>query len=116
MKAPMSLLAAAGAIALVGSAFAQPTRDPLACYKVKDPMPKGKFSVTIGNAAVSSTCRVKTPAKFGCIESSATSFSPSPPGTGPAASAAGSFLCYQAKCAKPFPADTQMTDQLGGKR
>jgi hypothetical protein len=59
---------------------------------------------------------VKTPAKFACLESSATSFSPTPPGTSRADSAAGSFLCYQAKCPKPFPADTQITDQLGGQR
>src|SRR5262245_31566285 len=117
MKALISLLAIVGATPLVVPVFAQqPTLDHVACYKVSDPAGKGKFSATVTNAAVSSTCTVKTPAKFGCFESEATSFSPTPPGTAQPVSAAGTFLCYQAKCPKPFPADTQMADQLGGQR
>ncbi len=115
MKA-LSLALAFGAATLSAPAFAQPTLNHLACYRVKDPAAKGKFSATVGNAAVSSTCIMKTPAKFGCFESEASAFSPTPPGTAISAGAARNFLCYQARCPKPFPADTQMTDELGGQR
>jgi hypothetical protein len=116
MKSLTTLIVVAGVITLAVPSFAQPTVDHLACYKVKDPVAKGKFTATIGNAAVSSTCTVKTPAKFACLESDATNFSPTPPGTAVTPGAAGNFLCYQAKCPKPFPADTQMSDELGGRR
>jgi hypothetical protein len=111
----LRIVSIAGALALTAPAFAQ-TLDHLACYKVKDPVAKGSFTVTVTNAAVSSKCTVKTPARFACFESEAAGFSPTPPGTPVTPGAARNFICYTAKCPKPFPADTQMSDEVGGQR
>src|SRR5215470_10384635 len=97
---------------LVGTALAQTARDHLACFRVTDSAPKAKYRATFTTAAGDQTCVVKTPAKVACVEASKSDVSPTPPGGGPSGSAAGSFLCYQAKCPKPA-ASTNAQDQFG---
>jgi len=103
-----------GALALAAPSFAQ-TMDHLACYKVRDPA-RGRFTMVVSNAGVTQNCTAKLPAKMACIESSASGITPTPPGGGPSSSAAGNFLCYTVKCARPSPPAFAMADELGGSR
>jgi hypothetical protein len=93
--------------------FAQTTRDHLTCFRVRDSAPKTKYKATLTTAAGSQDCMVKTPAKLACVETEKSSVTPAPPGGGPSGSAAGSFLCYQAKCPKPSNAGSNVQDQFG---
>ena len=116
MSRSFCIAALLGAVALAAPTYAQPTRDHLGCYKVKDrSTPKGKFTFMIENAGVRVSCFAKTPAKLGCLESSKTGIVPTPPGGGPSPTSAGNFLCYQAKCSRPFPPSFPMADQFGSR-
>jgi hypothetical protein len=97
--------------ALPFAAFAQ-SEDHLACFAVKDSAPKTKYQVTITNATGSQTCVVRTPAKIACVQTAKSQVTPAPPGGGPSGSAAGAFLCYRAKCAKPASTGNAI-DQFG---
>jgi hypothetical protein len=101
---------------LVPSAALAQTENALACYRVKDTGARGRASLTVSNAGVAQTCTVKLPAVVGCLQSALGNVTPPGPGGGPAATAAGDFLCYRLKCPKPVPPGVQMTDDLGGQR
>jgi hypothetical protein len=102
-----------GALALAVPAFAQPTSDHLACYKVKDRGSKGRFTMVVTNAGVTQSCTAKLPARMACIESVKSDVVPAPPGGGPSPTGAGNFLCYTVKCPRPSPPDFEMEDQFG---
>jgi hypothetical protein len=102
----------AATILVPALALAQPARDHLTCFKIKDSVPKAKYQATLTNEAGSQTCIVKTPATFACVETAKSDVTPTPPGGGPSGSAAGSFLCYKAKCPKPT-GSTNIQDQFG---
>ena len=111
MRTRSFALAAAVVVATPLAARAQ--LDHLTCYKVKDSAPQAKYQATLTNSFGSQTCTVRTPAKLGCVQTSATSITPTPPGGGPSgASAAGAFLCYRAKCGKQN-SSTNVQDQFG---
>jgi hypothetical protein len=99
--------------ALPGVALAQPVRDHLTCFRVTDSAPKAKYRASLTTAAGSQSCTVKAPAKLACVETGKSSVTPAPPGGGPTGSAAGSFLCYRAKCSKPSGASSNAQDQFG---
>jgi hypothetical protein len=113
MKATRSI-GVLGALALAVPAFAE-TMDHLACYKAKDGA-RGRFTMVVTNAGVTQNCTAKLPAKMACIESSVSGVTPAPPGGGPAPTAAGNFLCYTVKCARPSPPAFEMGDDFGGSR
>jgi hypothetical protein len=105
-----------GVLALGARAFSQPVDDHLACYRITDTAAARKFTVTVANAATTVTCTVKTPARLGCLASSASAVDPSPSGDPVPSGALGHMLCYKMKCPKPFPAATEFADELGGRR
>ena len=115
-RSPARVLVVLCVVALGARALAQPTEDHLACYKVKDPGARRKFTVRVANAAGAVTCRVKAPAKLGCLGSSTSGIAPNPPAGAVTSGTAGNLLCYSMKCAKPFPAATDLTDELVGRR
>ena len=114
MRPLLRFIGVLGALALAAPSFAQ-TMDHLACYKVRDTA-RGRFTMVVTNAGVTRNCTAKLPAKMACIESRVSGVSPAPPGGGPSSSAAGSFLCYTVKCARPSPPTFDMADDLGGSR
>ena len=86
-----------------------------ACYKVNDPAPRRVFTVTVSNAGVTQTCKVRSPARLGCLTTQATGIVPAPPG-GPSTAAVSDVLCYRMHCPRPFPSAAQRNDELGGQR
>jgi hypothetical protein len=46
-----------GLLALAAPALSQPMADHRACCKLEDPRTTGAFTVTVGNPAVTVTCR-----------------------------------------------------------
>jgi len=42
--------------------------DHLACYVVKDPVRKGKSTLTLTNAGVTQSCTIGSRAQLGCLE------------------------------------------------
>ena len=112
----MPITVLVGAMTLATSAFAQSSSDHLACYSVKDPVRKGKSTLTLTNAGVTQTCTIGSRAQLGCLETQATDILPTPPGGGPTPGNVGNFLCYKLVCPKPLPPAGQMTDQFSGTR
>ena len=86
-----------------------------ACYKVNDPAPRRTFTMTVTNAGVTQTCKVRSPARAGCLGTQVSSIVPAPPG-GSSTGAARDVLCYRLRCPRPFPAAAQRDDELGGRR
>ena len=54
------------ALAAVPAAFAQ-SGGAVTCYRVKDPVPHRAFTMSVTNAGVTQSCRVKVPARLGCL-------------------------------------------------
>jgi hypothetical protein len=104
---PLALVLAALPVAAVAQ-----VQDHLTCFAVKDRVARTKYQVTVTTDAGSQACIVKTPAKIACVQAAKTDVSPTPPGGGPSGSAAGSFLCYKAKCARPS-GGSNVSDQFG---
>ena len=95
------------------AALAQ-SNDHLTCFVVKDSAPRAKYRATLTTAAGSQTCTVRTPAKFACVPTTKSDVTPPAPGGGPSSSAAGAFLCYQAKCPKSSTSENAR-DQFGSR-
>lgn len=110
----LRLVALLGVTALAAPAFAQ-SDGLVACYKVKDRAQRRVFRLTVTNAGVTQSCRVKVPAKLGCLGTQISDVTPTPPG-GPSLPAAGDLLCYPIRCPRPFPPAAQKTDEFGGQR
>jgi hypothetical protein len=114
-ETPMKLLRVYMPLACVLAApcmaFGQ-TQDHLTCFAVRDSSPRTKYQVTITTEAGSQSCIVRTPAKTACVQAAKSQVTPPPPGGGPSGSAAGSFLCYRAKCARPA-SSRNVVDQFG---
>jgi hypothetical protein len=108
------LVALLGMAALVPPTFAQ-SGGFNACYKVNDPAPQRTFTVTVTNAGVTQTCKVRSPARLGCLATQVTGIVPAPPGASSPA-AIGDVLCYRMRCPRPFPGGEQRNDELGGTR
>jgi hypothetical protein len=88
--------------------------DHLTCSKVKDSMPKAKYTATLTTASGSQSCIVRTPAKLACVATEKSAVTPTPPGgAAVGGSAAGAFLCYKAKCPRPPRTDANVSDQFG---
>jgi hypothetical protein len=110
----LRLVALLGVTALAAPALAQ-SSGLVGCYKVKDRAPHRAFTVTVTNAGVTQSCRVKAPARLGCLGTQISGVSPNPPGA-PSLGAAGDVLCYPIRCFRPFPPAAQKTDEFGGQR
>lgn len=106
-------------VALGALALARPVAavtDHLACFKVTDHAPRGKFAVTLARETGTIQCTVKAPAKVGCLEMSQDSITRTPPGAVPTVgSPPGNFLCYALKCAKSSPPSASFSDQFGSR-
>jgi hypothetical protein len=103
-----------GSLAVTSPAHAQ-VGGPVACYVVRDPARHQAFRVTVTTGGVTQSCRLKVPARFGCLGAQLSGITPSPPG-GASAGATGDSLCYQLRCPRPFPPAMQRTDEFGGQR
>jgi hypothetical protein len=103
-----------GAFAVTAPAQAQ-VGGPVACYVVRDHAGHQAFRVTVTNGGITQSCRLKVPARLGCLGTQLSGITPAPPG-GPAAGATGDSLCYQLRCPRPFPPAIQRTDEFGGQR
>ena len=110
------VVALVGTMALATAASAQPASDHLACYRVKDPVRRGRSTLTLTNAGVTQSCAIGSRAQLGCLQTQTSDVVPTPPGGGPAPGDAGDFLCYRLFCPKPFPPGAEMTDQFSGTR
>jgi hypothetical protein len=112
----MRVAALLGTIALAAphAAFAQ-SGGAVTCYRVKDPVPHRAFTLSVTNAGVTQTCRVKVPARLGCLGTQISGVAPEPPGM-PSPGAASDLLCYRIRCPRPFPPAVRKNDELGGQR
>jgi len=102
------------ALAAAPAAFAQ-TGGAVTCYRVKDPVPHRAFTMSVTNAGVTQSCRVKVPARLGCLGTQISGVAPAPPGV-PSPGAAGDLLCYRIRCPLPVPPAVTKDDELGGRR
>jgi len=57
-----------GATMFATRAPAQSASDHLACYVVKDPVRKGRSTLTLTNAGVTQSCTIGSRAQLGCLE------------------------------------------------
>ena len=95
-------------------AAAQPVRDHLECYKVKDPQPKARYTADVAGLTAEPGCTIKVPATMVCVPASKTSVQPAPPGGG-ATGTPNAFGCYKVKCpAASLPA-FRLNDQFGSR-
>lgn len=108
------LMALLGLTALAAPVLAQ-SGGLAACYKVKDRAAHRVFTLTVTNAGVTQSCKVKVPATLGCLATQVSGIAPAPPG-GPSTGAGGDLLCYRLRCPRPFPPAAQKTDEFGGQR
>jgi len=88
---------------------------PVACYVVKDHARHQAFRLTVTSGGITQSCRLKVPARLGCLGTQISGITPAPPG-GPSTGATGDTLCYQLRCPRPFPPAMQRTDEFGGQR
>jgi putative metal-binding protein len=107
--------ALATTLLLISAATAAAQADHLQCFKIKDTVPKVKYTANLTptdtNFPVANGCIVKVPAKLLCIDVQKAVVVGTPPGAGPGAPAQ-KYLCYKTKCPKaPQPATVQ--DQFG---
>ena len=93
----------AAVVTLAVSRNAAGVSDHLACFKVRDSAPRGRFAVTVATPSNAVVCHAKVPASIGCLPASEQKITPPPGSTGPGGTTAGLFLCYQLKCPRPFP-------------
>src|SRR5437016_12750764 len=96
---PAALVAA---LALAGSAGAQPVADHLKCYQVRDPRPKASYTADLQGLAPEPGCTIKVPGKLLCVETTKTNVQPPPAGGAPG-NPAGRFVCYNVKCPRAVP-------------
>lgn len=101
-------------LAAAAPAFAQ-ADGPVTCYRVNDPVPQRAFTLTVTNAGVTQSCRVKTPARLGCLGTQISGVAPVAPGA-PSPGMGGDFLCYRIHCPRPFPPAVTKSDAFGGER
>jgi hypothetical protein len=107
------LVALLGVVTLAVPAPAQ--TGGVACYHVRDHARHRAFTLTVTNAGVTQSCRVKVPARLGCLGIQTSGVAPAPPGA-PSPGAGGDLLCYQIRCPRPFPPAAEKTDEFGGQR
>jgi hypothetical protein len=101
------------AIDLASAAWAQ-TPDHLKCYAIKDSHERLTYTADLNGLAPEPGCRIKTPAKMLCIETTKENVQPTPPAT-MAGSPAGRFACYKVKCPKTVVQPFDIVDQFGGR-
>jgi len=109
--------------ALVGLVIATPVHaqvglvgpNGLTCVKIKDSLPRGKYTGGGLNGPANlpwGACTVRTPAAFACFSSGVDGLTPQPPGGGPVGSVGG-YYCYKVHCPKNAHGDASGKDQFG---
>ena len=94
--------------------------DHLACYKVKDTLPKQKFEnvqllSNTGDTAPLSGCAIATGAKFCCDAVDKLGVPAQPSGATDPGPALGKFCCYKVKCPNVAGGALRVTDQFGSR-
>jgi hypothetical protein len=108
MRHVLPLLAAL-ALVVAGDAAAQ-TIDGSICYKAKDTTPKNTYDVTF----LGQTCRIKTPAKMGCLTQTNVAITPAPAASS-TLDPAPTLLCYRARCRPPALRPETLADDFGSR-
>jgi hypothetical protein len=110
---------ALGAALLLWGATAATAGNHIACYKVKDTIPKQKLAnvallSNTGSFPANSGCLVKTGAKYCCDSVDKIGVPPQPGGGGPL-DVAHKFCCYKVKCPKGPTGTISVKDQFGSR-
>jgi hypothetical protein len=110
----MSLAALLLALGFAATVAAQDVPDHFQCYKVKDPLGRGRYTATIGGLTVEPGCVVKLPAVLVCVPATKTDVVPTPPGGGEG-TAPGTFGCYKVHCPDRLLPAIPLHDQFGSR-
>src|SRR5262245_25077536 len=116
MKRAMATTALTIGLLVRTLALAQSPRDHLQCFKIKDSLKKGAYTVELspGNPyfpGIEPGCKIRVPAVQLCIDVAKSDVTPTPPGSTPGLPGQ-TYLCYLAKCNK-FATTFDTTDQFG---
>ena len=100
-------------VALVaGSEVVAQTGDHLRCFSIRDTQPSAIYTAELDGLVAQPGCRIKVPAKLGCVPTQKLNVTPPPPGGGPIAPMP-TVLCYKTKCPAVRRVSQTLTDQFG---
>jgi hypothetical protein len=110
------VMAAACSVLLWGATVAT-AGNHIACYKVKDVVPKQKIGgvsllSNTGSVGAQAPCTISTRAKYCCDSVDKIGVPPQPGGGGPLGPAS-KFCCYKVKCPKGVTGTLSVQDQFG---
>ncbi len=119
MRLPRIVLAMAAGTSLVTVATAG-AGDHLACYKVKDTLPKHKFQgiqlpSNSGEVPTQTGCSIATGAKLCCDSVDKLGVPAQPGGATAPGPSIGKFCCYKVKCSGGPTGSLTVTDQFGSR-